>query len=293
MRMQLTRKNMDPQAQKPLRDPVERDFHQAPPKATPTVTAVGSSSLPMKSLVSPSTTCTLSVIKPTTGGRSVVVSAQHSTTFPKPPPLITTVSGTPSTQGAVGTSTNTNSASDPASIPPIKTSQNPQATETSIPQTLGEVKSKTPQVHPMTTDTAGITKSIRNILSGVGNRSGEGLGAGKPKAFLAMMASITKKQPTKRAPGNSKATKGQGTKKGSPSSLAAHSKKGDQQAPSRTSNRSIKRPRTYDEDLDDLKMLKQPLSKKAKGTPKVSVMESLGSVCMCWGWGGMYNQTSI
>lgn len=102
------------------------------------------------------------------------------------------------------------------------------------------------------------------------------MGLGKPKAYLTMMTS--KKQTSKKSPQGSslkppstaKATKGQGSKsKGSPSS-SAQPKKGETVGPSRTSNRSIKRPRTYDEEVDDLKAMKPTSSKKSKGMPKVS-----------------------
>lgn len=87
-------------------------------------------------------------------------------------------------------------------------------------------------------------------------------------AFLALMTSGTKK-PKKTSPGGVvKASKGQGTKKASPSSSALVKKLVDQ-APSRTSNRSIKRPRTYDDDWDDVKAVKPSPIKKIKGTPKV------------------------
>ena len=113
---------------------------------------------------------------------------------------------------------------------------------------------------------------------GGGSGGGGGLGAGKPKAFLAFMTSATKKQPAKKPlttpKGGGGGGRGQGNKNKTP--LSGGSKKGgevkggEQQTPSRTSNRSIKRPRTYDEDLEDLKTLKSS-TKKAKGTPKVSV----------------------
>ena len=101
------------------------------------------------------------------------------------------------------------------------------------------------------------------------------MGAGKPKAFLTLMTSGSKKQPAKRSPGTSRA-KGQGNKSKSSASAAAASvstpaKKGESHVASRTSNRSIKRPRTYDEDLDELKAVKaSSSSKRAKGNPKVS-----------------------
>ncbi len=123
--------------------------------------------------------------------------------------------------------------------------------------------------------------SATSVDSNGGGKSGSGgggLGSGKPKAFLALMTSTTKKQVIKKSPqasslkppNTSKGTKGQGSKsKGSPSG-STQLKKGEAVGPSRTSNRSIKRPRTYDEEIDDLKAVKLPSSKKSKGMPKVS-----------------------
>lgn len=133
-----------------------------------------------------------------------------------------------------------------------------------------------------------MTGGVVSGLAAAAGGSGGGIGAGKPKAFLTLMNSSShttpKRQPAKksgslRGSGGGSGSKGQGTKsKASPSSS---SKKADV-TPSRTSNRSIKRPRTYDEELDDLKALK--LSKKAKGVPKVRTTTTTSydsSVMLC------------
>ncbi len=104
---------------------------------------------------------------------------------------------------------------------------------------------------------------------------GGGLGAGKPKSFLALMGNSTPKKQSIKKPANrsggSGGSKGQGYKNKS-SALSQSKKSGDSapnHTPSRSSNRSIKRPRTYDEELDDLKNLKSlATTKKSKGTGK-------------------------
>lgn len=98
-----------------------------------------------------------------------------------------------------------------------------------------------------------------------------GLGAGKLKAFMSMLnvSSTPKKQSTKKT-GRGSGGRGQGGRtKPSPLGSGAASKKGGgEQAPSRSSNRNIKRPRTYDEEMDELKTTAS-FSKKAKAAPKV------------------------
>lgn len=184
---------------------------------------------------------TLSVIVPTTSSLPGGTVLVSAPALLRPPPLIAAVSA------------------QAASTPAI----------TALSITKTSVKPKISQLPSTISGLAGIIK-----------KSGGGLGAGKPKAFLALMASATKKQPAKKAPpGASKAGKGQGNKSKPSSSATTPSRKVEQQVPSRTSNRSIKRPRTYDEDLDDLKALKSSSSssKKAKGTPKVSVTVKIRS----------------
>ena len=146
-----------------------------------------------------------------------------------------------------------------------------------LTQKLEPVIAQTQKLEPSTAQMAGI--EIRHVApgaatSGVVKNSMGGLGAGKPKAFLTFMTSSAKKPSKKTPPSAAKANRGQGNKnKVSLTSTAPLPKKGDSgPTPSRTSNRSIKRPRTYDEECDDLKVLKPTPGKKLKGTPKVSVV---------------------
>lgn len=178
----------------------------------------------------------------------VVVTAQHSSTLPNPPPLIS-VSNVPSmTQRLAATGIK----SSPSLTLLGKLTQKVESATSQAPGF------KVAQVAP------GLAAP-----SGVKN-SGGGLGAGKPKAFLALMTSTAKKQLKKAPPGATKTSKGPGNKSKSSLLSSALSRKGDP-APSRTSNRSIKRPRTYDEECDELKAMKPVPGKKLKGTLKVSI----------------------
>lgn len=226
----------------------------------------------------------LSVLVPTSAGRTVVASAHRPTGASNPPPMAP--NATLST-GAPLSQTRTIELSAPSSIQGVssenlttiismanllsgKLQQKPVATS-------GKVAAKdSPLVTPITTPVKGAVDS--------GKPAG-GLGAGKPKAFLALMASATKKQLTKKSPGAAKASKGPGNRtKVSPLNPGS-SKKAEQQVPSRSSNRSIKRPRTYDEDMDELNAMKPFAMKKAKGTSKVSVCATCACVhvymCVC------------
>ena len=104
-----------------------------------------------------------------------------------------------------------------------------------------------------------------------------GLGAGKPKAFLAMMsnASTPKKQTKKPAAagGGGSGGRGQGSKsKSSPLSGSASKRPAAEVVPSRTSNRNIKRPRTYEEEMDEMRAAaKASAVKKAKTSSKVNI----------------------
>ena len=127
---------------------------------------------------------------------------------------------------------------------------------------------------------SGMLNVIKTLSSSPSSNSGGGLGAGKPKAFLALMTSSAPKKQTKRATNNragASGSKGQGTTKTKASPSSTVNSKKTEQLPSRTSNRNIKRPRTYDEELDDLKALKMSATKKAKGTPKGNIGVSKGS----------------
>lgn len=175
----------------------------------------------------------------------VLMSAQHSSSLHKPPPLIATSKVPQGVNATIG------------------------ATITSIPS-LSLAGKLAQKLEPVTVQTPGRVETQVVPGPSTPKSSTGGLGAGKPKAFLALMTSSTKKQSKKTPPGAAKASKGQGNKnKASPSSSVLLKKPVDQ-APSRTSNRSIKRPRTYDEECDDQKALKPLLTKKIKGTPKVS-----------------------
>lgn len=255
----LPQKKEDERLPTPKQPPMKAPVFSTPSSSSAQAYAV---QVFAKALTSPGTTISVVVPTTTTGG-TVIVSTKQSTgtALPKPPPLVAAVSSVPSVtqeaNGSTASSSTSGSSTIISSIGSTKTPQKLKAAE--VPQTSTEAK---PKELPTLTSAVG---SIKSNTSG----GGGGLGAGKPKAFLALMASATKKQLTKKVP-PSKANKGQKNKSKAPLSTPVLSKKGGENAPSRTSNRSIKRPRTYDEELDDLKALKPSSSKKAKGPPKVS-----------------------
>jgi hypothetical protein len=225
---------------------------KAPSKPLPTALTTGSghsSAAPQSATPTKQQAALLSALS--TVGGVVVVSAQPSSTLPNPPPLISVSSAPATTQGHGGSS----SAGIKPSASLTLVGKLGQKSEPAVVQTQGvEIR----QVNPITT-----TSDTKNSTGG--------LGAGKPKAFLTLMTSTAKKQPKKTPPSANKASKAQGNK----TLLSSAQPKKADPTPSRTSNRSIKRPRTYDEECDDLKAVKPVPGKKQKGTPKVS------GVCLC------------
>lgn len=216
------------------------------------------------------------LVPPSTTSRTVVASTHRLTGVSNPPPLI---SMAPHATGAPSSQTRTIS-STPSSSQGVS-NENLTAILSMANLLSGKLPPKAASGKVVAKD---LTTPITTPDKG-GADSGKpagGLGAGKPKAFLALMASATKKHLTKKSPGAAKASKGQGnrttTNKMSPLNLGS-SKKAEQPVPSRSSNRSIKRPRTYDEDMDELKAMKPFTVKKAKGASKVSVCMY---VCVMW-----------
>ncbi len=111
----------------------------------------------------------------------------------------------------------------------------------------------------------------KNLVSSPASTGG--LGAGKPKAFLAMMNSAvsTPKKQTKRPAvgGGGSGGRGQGSKSKSSPLSSSSKKQVVDVVPSRSSNRNIKRPRTYEEEMDEMKATARTSVKKAKTTSRV------------------------
>ena len=209
-----------------------------------------------------------------------------------PPPLIAAASLSLSSQdvGRPTHETNTQSQGTGSAGTGVVSHPIPQSTENSKSKMVESLltspsfsDSKPKKSESSVSDTVSINAGAGEKAGGTvtSNNGGKGvhlpstsggLGAGKPKSFLTMMGSnsTTKKSSIKKTTTNKPAgSGGRGqVNKGKPSPLSStHPKKGEQ-APSRSSNRSIKRPRTYDEELDGIKMMKMMVSKKTKGTAK-------------------------
>ena len=197
---------------------------------------------------------------PATMGGSLT-HASHPAALPKPPPLI---------------STSNLIASVPSSSSSVKDPVEPSSTQ--AVNSVG-INNQSTSVIKLEGD----SNSSQKVPS-AGPSLSVGLGAGKLKAFISMLGGSTpKKQSTKKASGGvGTGGRGQGGRsKPSPLSSGASSRKvGGDLAPSRSSNRNIKRPRTYDEEMDELKTMKALFAKKAKAAPKVSDVVG-GDVMMC------------
>ena len=184
-------------------------------------------------------------------------------TLPKPPPLINTSSISTSETLKV------HSVSEATSCSILKDGVEPTLTQRVSGN--GSIKQSTPA--PKLVPDVDSNQKIPPPPGGGGSPN-VGLGAGKLKAFISILgnAATPKKQSTKKAGGTGgSGSKGQGVRSKPPplSSSVPSKKAGGDQAPSRSSNRNIKRPRTYDEEMDELKSTKASFTKKGKTSSKV------------------------
>ena len=252
----------------------------------PSVPPLTSSKGGVASLITSSTTTVTS-----SSASSASNSSPQHTKLPEPPPLIAVSNLTSSSFTTTGTPSN--SKTDAGSLEkekPLLVSQRP----------IVEVEKKPNMPSLVALEGDGISATITDIqknqstdsassqeapkkseilskkLPKVTSTNVGGLGAGKPKAFLAMMAtnasSTPKKQARKLDPSSLSGSggRGQGSKNRSPLSGSSTKKTTAEVVPSRSSNRNIKRPRTYEEEMDEMRTAaKASAAKKAKATSKV------------------------
>lgn len=247
----------------------------------------------------PSSSTSRSVIVPSSSvsaGISQPAIIQH-TSLPKPPPLIATSSLTSGNTPKAYSMSKLHETSVPSLSSIVKDPVEPNVTPSlslvdeasNSPVTESRNESTTKVMNTAVFKDPNKSDILQKISPGgpsanIANIGG--LGAGKPKSFMSMMegTSTPKKQSKKAVGGGGSGGRGQGSRnKPSPLSSGVTSKKaGGEHAPSRTSNRNIKRPRTYDEEMDELKSVKaSSSSKKAKATSKVSGgVGTVGVVCL-------------
>jgi len=219
-------------------------------------------------------------------------SSQH-TKLPEPPPLIAMSSLTSASfLLEAPPNLNTEAESLEKEKPQLANQKQSLGSEEkpSIPSliTLDSSAASPPATVQQKTPATDSTSSLEapNKLETLGKKSPKvssvnvgGLGAGKPKAFLAMMntaSSTTPKKQTKKVDssgGSGSGGRGQGSKHRSPLSGSSTKKNAAEVVPSRSSNRNIKRPRTYEEEMDDLRA-----AAKASATKKTKITSKVGGV---------------